>query len=97
MSPVELEDGHRCRSDAYAAVDRRDVVRAELKVDISELTFVNSSAIRLFIDWAMWIKDANGRGYKLCFTTNRRVTWQKTSLMALRTIAGDALSVEHVD
>jgi hypothetical protein len=28
----------------------------EFRVDVSELTFVNSSSIRLFIDWAVWIK-----------------------------------------
>ena len=70
---------------------------AELTLDISGLTFVNSSAIRLFIDWAMWVKDSKGKAYKLRFATSRRVTWQKTSFMALRTIAGDVLSVEQVD
>lgn len=69
----------------------------ELKVDVSELTFVNSSAIRLFIDWATWVKESKGKAYKLRFATSRRVTWQKTSFMALRTLAGEVLSVEHVD
>ena len=70
---------------------------SELKVDVSELTFVNSSAIRLFIDWATWVKDGKGKGYKLRFVTSRRITWQKTSFMALGMLASEALSVEHVD
>lgn len=69
----------------------------ELKVDVSGLTFVNSSAIRLFVDWATWVKDAKGPSYKLRFATSRRVTWQKTSFMALTSLAKDALIIEHVD
>jgi hypothetical protein len=70
---------------------------SELKVDVSELTFVNSSAIRLFIDWATWVRDTKGCAYKLRFATSRRVTWQRTSFTALRSLAGQVLSVEHVD
>jgi len=68
----------------------------ELRVDVSGLSFVNSSAIRLFVDWAGWIRASNGK-YKLRFATNRHVTWQKTSFMALKTLAEDILSIEQVD
>src|SRR5688572_25647435 len=60
---------------------------AELRVDVSGLSFVNSSAIRLFIDWAFWIKAAPTNRYKLRFATSRRVTWQKTSFLALQSLA----------
>ena len=70
---------------------------SELRIDVSELTFVNSSAIRLFIDWATWVRDFKGNAYKLRFATSRRVTWQRTSFAALRSLAGQVLSVEHVD
>jgi hypothetical protein len=68
----------------------------ELRVDVSALSFVNSSAIRLFVDWTSWIKTDRG-GYKLRFATNRHVTWQKTSFMALKSLAEDVLTIEQVD
>jgi hypothetical protein len=69
----------------------------ELRVDVSALSFVNSSAIRLFVDWAGWIKASTTGKYKLRFATNRHVTWQKTSFMALKSLAEDVLSIEQVD
>lgn len=68
---------------------------AELRVDVSALSFVNSSAIRLFVDWTGWLK--TDKAYKLRFATNRHVTWQKTSFMALKSLADDVLSIEQVD
>ena len=70
---------------------------AEVRADVSGLTFVNSSAIRLFVDWATWVKNERGHRYTLRFITSRNVTWQKTSFMALKTLAEDILSIEQVD
>ena len=70
---------------------------SELRVDVSKLSFVNSSAIRLFVDWAGWIKASKNGSYKLLFATNRHVTWQKTSFLALKSLAEDILSIEQVD
>jgi hypothetical protein len=70
---------------------------AELRVDVSQLTFVNSSAIRLFIDWAAWVKNAGACRYVLCFRTSRHVTWQSTAFSALRGLMGDIVHVELVD
>jgi hypothetical protein len=69
----------------------------ELRVDVSALSFVNSSAIRLFVDWAGWIKASKNGTYKLRFATNRHITWQKTSFMALKSLAEDILDIEQVD
>jgi hypothetical protein len=66
---------------------------AELQVDVRQLTFVNSSAIRLFVDWASWMSAAGGR-YKLRFCTDRRITWQRTSFAVLQSLGGKAISVE---
>jgi len=68
----------------------------EVRADVSGLTFVNSSAIRLFVDWATWVKNERGHRYTLCFVTSRNVTWQKTSFMALMSLAKEVLSIEHV-
>jgi hypothetical protein len=64
----------------------------DLHVDVRQLTFVNSSAIRLFVDWASWVSQANA--YKLRFCTDRRITWQRTSFAVLQSLGGKAISVE---
>jgi hypothetical protein len=68
---------------------------SELRVDVSALSFVNSSAIRLFVDWTSWLK--TDKAYKLRFATSRHVTWQKTSFMALKSLADDVLTIEQVE
>jgi hypothetical protein len=69
---------------------------AEVRADVSGLTFVNSSAIRLFVDWATWVKNERGQRYTLRFVTSRNVTWQKTSFMALMSLAKEVLAIEQV-
>jgi hypothetical protein len=68
----------------------------ELKVDLSELSFVNSSGIRLFVDWATWLKGAATPPYVLRFITDRRITWQRTSFKVLTTMFGDVMQVAEV-
>lgn len=64
-------------------------------VDVTELTFVNSSAIRLFIDWAMWLNQLPvGDRYRLTFVTSRNITWQATNFSALRSLVGNVVFVE---
>jgi hypothetical protein len=69
----------------------------ELKVDVTGLTFVNSSAIRLFVDWATWVKSTAEPRYRLRFVTSRKATWQKTSFPALLSLARDVLTIDQVD
>lgn len=68
----------------------------ELKVDVRGLTFVNSSAIRLFVDWSTWVANAGASGYLLRFCTDRRVTWQRTSFAVLQSLGGKAIAIESV-
>jgi hypothetical protein len=70
---------------------------SELRVDVSGLTFVNSAAIRVFVDMATWVQREARSAYKLRFLTNRRVTWQKTSFMALSSLARGVVVVDHVE
>jgi hypothetical protein len=75
-----------------AAVDDR---LSELRLDITELTFVNSSAIRLFADWTTWLKNLPAaQRYRLTFLTSRKLTWQKSCFSALLVIAKDVLVVQ---
>jgi hypothetical protein len=67
----------------------------EISVDVRHLTFVNSSAIRLFVDWATWVRSANpGEGYVIRFRTDRRITWQRTSFSVLQSLAPRSIVVD---
>ncbi len=71
-----------------AIVDGLQVV----ELDVTQLKFVNSSSIRLFLDWASWLKNATGSHYKLRIVTTRKFTWQRTSFVAITSLAAG-----HVD
>jgi hypothetical protein len=64
-----------------------------LKVDVRGLTFVNSSAIRLFIDWAIWVSQPKRSAYKLCFVRNATITWQRVSFPAIAQLAAQHVTV----
>ena len=59
-------------------------------VDLRKLTFVNSSAIRLFVDW---IARASTARYKLIFKTDRSITWHRLSFSVLKSLAPAAVEV----
>ena len=53
-------------------------------VDVRGLAFVNSSALRVFVDW---IARAERASYKLVFKTDREVTWHRLSFAALKSLS----------
>jgi hypothetical protein len=53
-------------------------------VDVQALRFVNSSAIRAFVDW---ISRAAHAGYTLAFKTSASVTWHRLSFSVLKSLA----------
>jgi hypothetical protein len=59
-------------------------------VDLRKLTFVNSSAIRLFVDW---IARAGTGRYKLVFMTDRSITWHRLSFSVLKSLAPASVEV----
>ena len=59
----------------------------ELRLDVRGLSFVNSSAIRLFIDWAIWVSQPSRTSYRLRFVRNPSVTWQRVSFPAIAQLA----------
>lgn len=67
---------------------------SEMTVDVRALSFVNSSGIRLFIDWASRATGAAGRRYRLRFVRNPGVTWQRVSFTAIKSIAGEEIVIE---
>jgi hypothetical protein len=77
----------------------RDAIDQKLQtfcVDVTGLTFVNSSSIRLFIDWAVWVKAEAEHRYLLTFRTNRQITWQTTAFAALSSLMKEVVLVERV-
>jgi hypothetical protein len=74
-----------------------EVRQMELRIDVSELTFVSAAGFRLFVDWAAWVKVEKYRPYRLHFLSSRWVGWQKTSLPALAALATDILDVQRID
>jgi hypothetical protein len=59
-------------------------------VDVRTLDFVNSSAIRIFVDWAAKAERAK---YCLRFLTDQHVTWQRLSFSVLRSLSPEAVEV----
>ena len=66
----------------------------ELRVDVRGLSFVNSSAIRLFIDWAIWVSQPGRPSYRLRFVRNPNVTWQRVSFPAIAQLAAAHVVIE---
>jgi hypothetical protein len=57
---------------------------ASFTVDLRGLSFVNSSALRLFVDW---ISRAESSAYRLIFVTDRAITWHRLSFSVLKSLA----------
>jgi len=93
---ITLQDGSALSAFFRALHGRaRDNKLGEVELDVTGLRFVNSSAIRLFVDWAVWV---HGDGaYKLRCRIDRRQTWQKTSFSALIAMVDDAIVVEEAN
>jgi hypothetical protein len=68
----------------------------ELRIQLADLTFVNSSSIRLFIDWAVWVRNEPEHRYTLRFVTSRQVTWQQTAFAALSSLMRDVVCVDRI-
>jgi hypothetical protein len=59
-------------------------------VDVRELRFVNSSAIRVFVTG---ISRAKAASYKLAFKTDRSITWHRLSFSVLKSLAPDTVEI----
>jgi hypothetical protein len=62
-------------------------------VDVHALDYVDSSAIRLFIDLT---GKATATSYVLAFQIDSRITWQRLSFSVLKTLAPERVELEEV-
>lgn len=68
-----------------------------LTVDVTGLAYVNSSGLRVFLDWIAWIgAEAAERRYTLHFRLARGATWQAVSFPAIAAIGGPVVRTETV-
>jgi hypothetical protein len=61
------------------------------RVDVRTLTFVNSSAIRVFVNW---ISLADRARYKLVFLTDRNTTWHRLSFSVLKSLSPHTVDID---
>ena len=64
-----------------------------MTVDVGALQFVNSSAIRIFVDW---IARASEAKYKIVFLIDPTTTWQRLTFSALASMKTDALEIREI-
>ena len=64
---------------------------ASFTVDVRSLNFVNSSALRVFINW---ISRAARAHYTLVFVTDPKVTWHRLNFSVLKSLAPDSVQIE---
>jgi ABC-type transporter Mla MlaB component len=63
-------------------------------VDLRRLAFVNSSSIRLFVDW---ISRAEAARYKLVFEIDPAISWHRLSFPVLQTLAPEWVELVTAD
>jgi len=65
----------------------------EVRFDLHDLTFMNSSCFKAFVTWIDVVSRIEN-GYKIRFLTNHRHAWQRRSLEALRCLSPNVVRVE---
>jgi hypothetical protein len=87
-TPTAQAELRRYLSQLHGQIERSRV--GTFIVDIRGLDFVNSSAIRVFVDW---ISGAQAANYKIVFWIDRSVTWHRLSFSVLKSLAPRAVEV----
>ena len=65
---------------------------SSLTVDVRGLAFVNSSALRIFVDL---VSRAQGAGYRLIFDLDSSITWHRLSFSVLKSLAPDSVQIRN--
>jgi hypothetical protein len=79
--------------DLHAQLLQRHI--PELQIDIRSLEFMNATCFNVLVSWVTLINDLPlGERYKLRFSTNPAIPWQRRSLRTLSCFATDLVLVE---
>ncbi|MBN2195306.1 MAG: hypothetical protein JW751_20985 [Polyangiaceae bacterium] len=66
-----------------------------LEVDISRLRYVNSSAIRVLLDWTKWIlQEPAEHRYEILFRVDFANSWQNPTLSVMSALAPEVVRVK---
>ncbi len=87
-TPTAQTEFRRLIQDLHAQIVSAKT--ASFAVNVQDLSFVNSSAIRAFVDW---ISRAAHAGYKLAFKTSPGVTWHRLSFSVLKSLAPGTVEI----
>jgi hypothetical protein len=87
-TPTAQAEFRRLLQDLHAQIVAART--ATFEVNVEALSFVNSSAIRAFVDW---ISRAAHAGYTLAFKTSPTVTWHRLSFSVLKSLAPTTVEI----
>ena len=83
--------GGYLRSIHESAVSQRV---PEVTVELGELKFMNSSGLRVFLDWVENIR-ASAHRYRLRLRISRNLSWQRASFPVIGSLAPDFVTIEE--
>jgi hypothetical protein len=66
----------------------------EVRVDLRELEFMNSSCFKSFVSWISEVSDMPSGQYRIRFLSNPSILWQRRSLHALSCFAAELITIE---
>ena len=67
---------------------------AEVRMDLRELEFMNSSCFKSFVSWISEVSDLPSGQYRIRFLSNPSILWQRRSLHALSCFAAELVTIE---
>ena len=66
----------------------------EVRMDLRELEFMNSSCFKSFVSWISEVSDLTVGQYRIRFLSNPSILWQRRSLHALSCFAAELVTIE---
>jgi len=84
---------------ALASAHEQAVAAAvrEVVVDLRDLEFATSSALKAFVTWLQGVHELAAEArYRVVFQSTPRHPWQGRSLHALKAFAGDVMEIREV-
>jgi hypothetical protein len=67
---------------------------SEVRMDLRELEFMNSSCFKSFVSWISEVSDMPSGQYRIRFLSNPSILWQRRSLHALSCFAAELITIE---